>query len=179
MTSMLREQLAVPGSGLYWDVGGFRLWQSTVPEIILYVATDLQLAKDAHGRYRSTVTQVQRWRGGSYEVTGGSAILGFYGDAFADPGAARTLEDEWSRVVLNMGYSGPSPPRFIPLPVRDAHLAAAVDDSQVRMADSTGERDSRTLVLDLTAAGARGGCEAYGRGLRCPVSSGCRIRTPA
>src|SRR6185369_3644630 len=120
-------------SATYWDVEDFRLWQSTDPGIILYVARSLQLAREASGRYHAVVTQVQRWRAGSYEVTGGSAILGVFGDTSTDD-EARRRQEQWTRVLLNTGYKGADRPRFIPLPVRDIYLTHTADSSQARTA---------------------------------------------
>src|SRR3954471_20575875 len=104
MASNLQEQFGVANSGLHWDVEGFRLWQSTEPGVILYVARDVRLAKDAAGRYNATLTQTQRWSGGAYDVTGGSAALCAFADLPPDSDDARRLEDQWTRVVMNMGY---------------------------------------------------------------------------
>lgn len=156
MTSSLEEQLGVASSATYWDVGDFRLWQSTDPGIILYVVRSLQLAREAGGRYHAAVTQVQRWRAGSYEVTGGSAILGVFGDASTDDDEARRRQEQWTRVLLNMGYKGADRPRFMPLPMHDICLTHTADSSQARTAPAAADsNESRTLVLELSALGAR------------------------
>src|SRR5262245_39151524 len=156
MTSTLEEQLGVASSATYRDVGDFRLWQSTDPGIILYVARSVQLARAAGGRYHAAVTQVQRWRAGSYEVIGGSAIFGVFGDTSTDDDQARRRQEQWARVLLNTGYKGADRPRFMPLPVRDIYLTHTADSSQARTAPAAaGSNESRTLVLELSAPGAR------------------------
>ena len=157
MAPSLQEQLGVASNAIYWDVGRFRLWQSTVPEVILYVARDMGLAKEDSGRYRAAFTEVRRWSGGSYEVMGGSAILGVFGDLSIEEEGTRELEEQWARVVLNMGYKGAMRPRFLPLPVRDVRLMAIIDASQVCVAEPPGSAgESRTLMFDLSTAAARG-----------------------
>jgi len=156
MAPSLQEQLGVASNAIYWDVGRFRLWQSTVPEVILYVARDMGLAKEDSGRYRAAFTEVRRWSGGSYEVMGGSAILGVFGDLSIEEEGTRELEEQWARVVLNMGYKGAMRPRFLPLPVRDVRLMAIIDASQVCVAEPPGSAgESRTLMFDLSTAAAR------------------------
>jgi hypothetical protein len=101
------------------------------------------------------VTQVQRWHAGSYEVTGGSAILGVFGDVATDD-EARRRQEQWVRVLLNTGYKGTDQPRFVPLPVHDIRLTHTADASQVRTAPAAaGSNESKTLALELSATGAR------------------------
>lgn len=174
MVASLQEQLGVASDAKYWDVGRFRLWQSTAQEIILYVTRDLGLAKERGGRYRAAFTKAQRWSNGSYEIIGGSAILGVFGDPSIDVESMQELEAQWTRVVLNMGYKGPTQPRFLPLPVRDVKLIAMIDDSQARVTqspDSYGE--SKTLMVDLSATAA----QAWGRAIleKSTVPGGVRL----
>jgi hypothetical protein len=154
MASTLEERLGVATGGAHWDVDEFRLWQTTVPDVIFYAPRDLRLASETGGRYRAALTQVQRWRSGTYEVTGGSFVLGVFGDiADAEIGS---LADQWRRVLVNTGYTASARPRFLPLPIRDVRVSAAIDASHTPDATSSGAaREGRTLVLTLTAAGAR------------------------
>src|SRR4029078_419638 len=80
MASILEEQLGVASGAAYWDAGAYRIWQSTVPDILCYAPRDLRLATETGGRFRASLNQVQRWRSGSLEVTGGSAVLGVFPD---------------------------------------------------------------------------------------------------
>ena len=155
MASTLEEQLGVATGGAHWDVGGFRLWQTTVPDVIFFAPRELRLAPETGGRYRAALTEVQRWRSGTYEVTGGSIVLGVFGDT-ADGAEIGPLADQWRRVLLNTGYKASTRPRFLPLPVRDARVSAVIDASHTPDGKASGAtREGRTLVLNLTAAGAR------------------------
>lgn len=174
MASNLEEQFGVANSAAHWDVEGFRLWQSTEPGVILYVPREVRLAKDAEGRYNATLTQTQRWRVGAYDVTGGSAALCVFADLPPDSDAARRLEDQWTRVVMNMGYKGPMRPRFLPLPVREVRLTVSMDASQGRVAeDVAGKAESRSAVINLTSTGTR----EWVRAIRdkAAISGGIRI----
>jgi hypothetical protein len=174
MSSNLQEQFGVANSAAHWDVEGFRLWQSTEPGIILYVARDVRLARDGAGRYNATLTQTQRWHGGAYDVTGGSAALCVFADLPLDSDAARRREDQWIRVVMNMGYKGSTRPRFLPLPVREVRLTVAMDASQGRVAeDSASKAESRSAVITLTSTGAREWIRAITD--KAAISGGMRI----
>ena len=45
MDSSLQEQIGVASTGQYWDVGDYRLWRSTVPDVVLYSSRRLALAQ--------------------------------------------------------------------------------------------------------------------------------------
>jgi len=151
MGSSLQEQIGVASGALHWDVGGFRLWQSSVPGVVLYVARELRLARESDRRYHAAVTQTRRWTKGSYEVTGGSALLGVFGDE--DPLA---FENEWVRVLLNKGYKEAPRPKFLPLPVRDVSVAATPGAGDGRpLPPPAGQTPSATLLFELTAGGAQ------------------------
>lgn len=150
MGSSLQEQIGVASGALHWDVGGFRLWQSTVPGVVLYVARELRLARESDRRYHAAVTQTRRWTKGSYEVTGGSALLGVFGDE--DPLA---FESDWVRVLLNKGYKEAPRPKFLPLPVRDVSVTATPAGTDGRLLPpAAGQTPSATLLFELTASGA-------------------------
>lgn len=151
MGSSLQEQIGVASGALHWDVGGFRLWQSTAPGVVLYVARELRLARESDRRYHAAVTQTRRWTKGSYEVTGGSALLGVFGGE--DPLA---FENEWVRVLLNKGYKEAPRPKFLPLPVRDVSVAATLADTDGRLLPpAAGQTQSATLLFELTPGGAQ------------------------
>jgi hypothetical protein len=159
MASTLEEQLGVATGGVHWDVGAFQLWQSTVPEILFYSARELQLARETGRRYRASLTQVRRFGDDGYDIIGGAAVLGVFGDP---SGADLTaLADNWRRVLLNTGYRASPRPRFLPLPTRNVQVSAALDASHVTdVAAATASREGRTLTLNLTASGARAWTQA-------------------
>lgn len=151
MPTSLQEQPGVASDAAHWDLGHFRLWQSTVPEIILYARRELVLAREQGQRYRASVIQMRKWVGGRYEVTGGSAVLGVFG---VDD--AREFDTEWTRAVLNRGYTASQHPRFLPLPVRDIRVTAMLNASgatESELPDT--DNDSTTLVFKLSAVAAR------------------------
>jgi hypothetical protein len=162
MASTLEEQLGVATGGAHWDVGGFRLWQSTVPDLLFYAPLELRIAAETSGRYRAGLTDMQRFRDGAYTTVRGSIVLG----VCADPseGDLRGLADEWRRVLVNTGYTASPRPRFLPLPSRDIKTSAVLDASLVDDArDAGAPRDGRTFIANLTAAGARAFAQAIRR----------------
>lgn len=44
MTSPLQEQIGVAATGTHWDVEGVRLWESTIPDVLLYLARDVRVS---------------------------------------------------------------------------------------------------------------------------------------
>lgn len=44
MTSPLQEQVGVAATGTHWDVEGVRLWESTIPDALLYLARDVRVS---------------------------------------------------------------------------------------------------------------------------------------
>ena len=170
MTSSLQEQLGVAMPGARWDVQGIRLWQSTDPDIVLYAATEPALSKGSdNGRYQAAVSQFRRWQEdtNAYKTTGGSALLTVTVTPEYDPQTMQQLRDRWRMVLMNKGYSGNPNPRFVPLPMRNMQIQAAVDPGMGKLPASNGNSGpgastvsqggtsgTASLMLELTESGA-------------------------
>lgn len=166
------EKIGVTSGGAHWDVEGYRLFASAIQGVVLYVPNMLRLAREG-GRYRAGLTCTQSWNGNGYEVRGGSALLGLFGDESVENDAS-ALADQWRRVLLNTGYKESPSPRFLPLPLREVRLTSTADAAQARATEEpASSQNSRTLVLDLTAAGV----QAWERAIRekSPVTGGVRL----
>ncbi|MGW8989430.1 papain-like cysteine protease family protein [Streptomyces zhihengii] len=177
MTTAFRQETSVAADATLWDVGGYRLRQSTEPGVLLYSRRALRFAADSRGRPLATITRSLEQGGGRPVVTGGAASLGFLGVEPDEPAALLSLQDSWTRVVRDSGYEvrGASAgegadPRYLPLPLRDPVLSAEVDPAQAEVVSGP---SPTVLRLDLTPAGAEAWAAAAGAG--APVSGTVRL----
>lgn len=119
MSTFLREELGVAMSGVTWDVAGYKLWQSTRDDIILFTPKQPKLATGANGRYQCAVSQFRQQTGGTYKITGGSAIFTITSAIQHEARQFEKLKEQW---LDEMNAKGPAPrnrnPRFIPLNVQ-------------------------------------------------------------
>lgn len=137
----------------HWDVGDFRLWESTAPGVVFYVSRTLNLATDGAGRPVAAVTRYLKKEGLKFVTLNGAVTLDLLGATPTSVRVRTALEADWSRALLSSGYVGADPatgPRFLPLPIKDASLSAQMDPTEGAVAGSPG---GTTLRLDLTAKG--------------------------
>ncbi len=120
MSNFLKKELGVAMSGVKWDIGNFKLWQSTDPNIILFTPKQPVLAKNANGRYQFGVTQFRQQVDDTYKITGGSGIFTITSAIQFTPEEFDTLTKQWKTEMLASQYRDkvPANPRFIPLNVR-------------------------------------------------------------
>lgn len=161
-------QTAVATGAAHWDIGGYRIWESTEPGILLYARNELRLAADSNGRPFVAFSRALGWNGTDFVPTGGSATLGFLGTETDDPARLLSLQDEWTRVVRASEGHTAQDPRYLPLPIRDATLSARLDP-----ADAASTAEGSTLRVDLTAAGAKTWAAAITEG--APVAGTVRL----
>jgi hypothetical protein len=149
MPSSLQAQLGVAASGDRTDVGDFVLWKSTDPEIMLYAPKRPMLAQNSD-RLSATISQFQQWQNGSYQMTGGSALL-----TLTSPVPSTQLQTQWRKLLCLETLT----PRFLPLPMQNYRAQVLIDTSLGQQSDrSTGE----SLLLELTAAGI----EQWSKGIK-------------
>ena len=119
MSTFLREEIGVAMSGVKWDIGPFKLWQSTNDNIILFTPKQPQLALSSNGRYQCGISQFRQQVGGTYKITGGSAIFTITSAVQLNAKAFEELKEHWLR---EMNAIGPAPrtrnPKFVPLNVQ-------------------------------------------------------------
>jgi hypothetical protein len=169
MSTPTQQQTAVAADAAHWDVGGYRVWESTEPGILLYARREPRLATDSAGHAVFALTRVLAWNGVTYQPTSGSASLGFLGVESADAALLLSAQDTWTRVIRANGFQG-ADPRYLPLPVKDAALSAHLDPAQGAQA---GDPAGSTLRLDLTASGAAAWAAAITDG--GPVTGAVRL----
>ncbi len=119
MSTFLREEIGVAMSGVKWNVAGYKLWQSTRDDIILFTPKQPRLAKGADERYQCAVSQFRQQVDDTYKITGGSAIFTVTSAIEHDARQFEQLKEQW---MNEMNATGPAPrsrnPRFIPLNVQ-------------------------------------------------------------
>ncbi|WP_162937856.1 hypothetical protein [Indioceanicola profundi] len=128
MSTFLREELGVAMSGVKWDVAGYKLWQSTRDDIILFSPAQPRLAKGENGRYQAALTQFRQQTEGTYKITGGSSIFTITSALQFD---ARKFEEVKQQWIDEMHAVGPAPatrtPRFIPLNVQKGEAQVLIN----------------------------------------------------
>jgi hypothetical protein len=75
VSTFLQQELGVAMSGVKWDIGNFKLWQSQDPNVVLFVPRQPSLAIGSDGRYQVAVTQFRQQKDATYKITGGSGMF--------------------------------------------------------------------------------------------------------
>jgi hypothetical protein len=127
MSSFLQEELGVAMSGVKWDVAGYKLWQSTRPDVILFTPKQPVLAKAANGRYQVGISQFRQQVEGTYKITGGSAIFTITSAIQHDARAFDEVRRQWVTEMSGIGPRPPGNPRFIPLNVQKGRAEVLIN----------------------------------------------------
>ncbi|MGZ3144433.1 papain-like cysteine protease family protein [Lentzea chajnantorensis] len=151
MSAPTQTLTAVAADAAHWDVGGYRIWASTEPQVLLYQRTELRFAVDSQRRPIATVTRYREWTGTGFRTTGGAATLEFSGSLTEDPAVLLSLQDTWTRAIRADGYLGEDP-RYVPMPVRDAVLSAEVDAVRTTTTGTTVQVELAAAEADRWAA---------------------------
>jgi hypothetical protein len=162
MSRFLQEELGVAMSGVKWDIDGFKLWQSTDPNIILFTPRQPTLAiNPANGRYQVAVSQFRQQTEGTYKVTHGSAIFTITSAIQYDAREFARLKEQW---LAEMGAVGPEPPRnprFIPLNVQKGKAQVLINPLSGTPNEAHNEADvgtpggTNSFLVELTELGAQ------------------------
>ncbi|QYH36335.1 hypothetical protein [Salinibacterium sp. M195] len=115
MGTFLQKELGVAMSGVKWDVGNYKLWQSTEPDVILFTAKQPSLAKGQNGRYQMAASQFRQQEDETYKITGGSAVFTITSAVQHDAAGFAALKEQWLSEMAGVGPRPPRNPRFIPL----------------------------------------------------------------
>ncbi|MBD2210122.1 hypothetical protein H6G27_09560 [Nostoc linckia FACHB-104] len=165
MSSFLQEELGVASSGTKWDVAGYKLWQSSRDDIILFSPAQALLAKGADGRYQSTVSvynqQVAAGDGNTTKITGGSAVVSFTSAIQFDPKAFEQVQEQWRAEVLGSGKARSQNPKFVALSLRKGEAIPVIDPVLGTFDQAHSDKDIGTsgsvssYLLNLTELGAQ------------------------
>ena len=162
MPTSLQEQLGVAVTGQHWDLQDVTLWQSTAPEIILFIMNQPVLVRSSDNkRYQAALSQFRVWQEDHYKVTGGSFLFTITSDVDSDIQTSQKMKEQWRNVLLNKGYKGSANPKFVPLPIRNGKISVILDSTfgKVNDPDDQGEiaapGTSTSLMIALRELGAQ------------------------
>lgn len=159
MSSFLRQSLGVSDSGVLWDAGNFKLYQSTDPSVVLFITKRPELVKNDNGRYEIAVSvHRQQQPDGSIKIVGGTAAFSITSALQWNPDQFRQAQDSWRAA---MGGSGPADPRFVPLNTRTSTSQLLINDTtgkphpaNIEPREST-PGGTQTFLVELTELGAQ------------------------
>lgn len=163
MSNFLKQEYGVAMSGVKWEIGNFKLWQSTDPNIILFTPTQPVLAKNRDGRYQFGVTQFRQQVDDTYKITGGSAIFTITSAIQFDEGEFEALKEQWLSEMRASDARNlvPQNPRFIPLNVRNGSAQLMINPVSGEPNDALLDTNIGTLggynsfLVHLTELGAQ------------------------
>ena len=162
MSSFLKEEIGVAMSGVKWDTGNFKLWQSTNPNIILFSPKQPVLAKGPDGRHQFGVSQFRQQTDDTYKITGGNAIFTITSAIQLEDGELERLKQQWlTEGRGRYGDSIPPNPRFIPLNVRKGEAQVLINPISGTPNRAHNEASKGTpggtmsFLVELTEAGAQ------------------------
>lgn len=175
MSTFLREEIGVAMSGVKWDVGRYKLWQSTRPDIILFTPKQPSLALGSNGRYQCAVSQFRSQVEDTYKIVGGSAVFTITSAVQHDARAFEELKEQWK---TEMNATGPAPhanPRFIPLNIQKGRaqvlineLSGAADEAHTDANIGT-PGGTNSFLVELTEEGAQEWVQGIREGTAIPA----------
>ncbi|WP_141502923.1 hypothetical protein [Paenibacillus luteus] len=161
MTSSMNEGLGVATSGVIWDVGDFKLFQSSREDTILFTKKQPSLSKDSDGRYHFSLFIYREQTGDTYKITGGSVIFTLTSAIQYSIEELSKVKDSWRTTLLNSGNAKSDNPNFIPLRMEGA-TSQLVYDQRIGTPHSAHndikagiQGGTNTFLIDLTELGAQ------------------------
>ncbi len=161
MPTFLQEEMGVAMSGVKWDIGNFKLWQSTKDDIILFVPKQPVLAKQGNGRYQVAVSSFFQQKDNTYKITGGSAVFTITSAVQFDPAQMQRLQEQWRAEVGGSGRAVSRNPRFIPLNVRKGEATVLINPESGTPDPAHNDKDvgtpggTNSFLIRLTELGAQ------------------------
>lgn len=162
MTNFLKEELGVAMSGVKWDVAGFKLYQSTNDNIILFVPTQPRIAVNPeNGRYQIAVSSFRQQKEGTYKITGGSAIFTITSAVQFDSGAFEAVKQQWISEMKGKGPQPPNNPKFVPLNIRKGKATVLINPISGKPNAAHNDPDvgtpggTNSFLVELTDLGAQ------------------------
>jgi hypothetical protein len=158
MSSFLQSEFGVAMSGVKWDIGNFKLWQSTQPDTILFTPRQPVLAKGENGRYQIAVSSYRQQADGTYKITGGSAIFTITSALQYDARKFQQLQDQWR---AEMGPTAPRNPKFVPLNVQKGEAQVLINPVSGKPDEAHNNKDvgtpggTNSFLVELTDLGAQ------------------------
>lgn len=158
MSSFLTETLGVASSGVMWDVGNIKLYQSTLPDTVLYITRVPELLKDAKGRYQVAISSYsQQQPDGGIKITGGAAQFAVTSAIQYDAKALQEAQASWRAA---MGVSDSAKVKFVPLLTQKGEATLAIPAQSGTPDKAHNDKDIGTpggvtsFLVNLTELGA-------------------------
>lgn len=161
MSTFLREEFGVAMSGVKWDIGNFKLYQSTDPNVILYVTKQPQIAKNDRGRYQIAVSEYRQQAESTYKITGGSAIFTITSAPQIDRKQLEEQQEMWRTEMQGSGLPVPRNPRFIPLNTQRGKAQVLINELSGVPHQAHNDQDigtpggTNSFLIKLTELGAQ------------------------
>jgi hypothetical protein len=159
MSSFLSETLGVASSGVSWDVGDFKIWQSTRPDVALFIKKRPELIINSDGRYAVAVTTLsQQQPDRSIKIIGGSAAFSITSAVQWNPQQFQQAQDSWRAA---MGLASNRPIKFVPLNVQKGQAQVLINPTSGKPNQAHNDKDVGTpggtlsFLVELTELGAQ------------------------
>lgn len=180
MSTFLSEEFGVASSGVKWDIGNFKLYQSTNPNVILYITKQPQIARNDKGRYQIAVTQFRQQVDDTYKITGGSAVFTITTAPQIDRKQLEMLQEQWRAEMAGSGLPVPSSPRFVPLNTQRGRAEVLINEMSGTPHTAHNEKDigtpggTNSFLIKLTEAGV----QEWAQGIRekTAVPAGVKLK---
>lgn len=163
MSTFLLEKYGVALSGVKWDIGQFKLWQSGNDDVILFTPKQPTLARNNDNkRYQASVTQFRAQKDNTYKIIGGGASFVVTTAIQYNAQDFQQVQEQWRREVLGSGQAKTKNPKFIPLNTRKGETMLALPEISGKASKLTQESKEMgtpggtvSFMADLTSEGAQ------------------------
>jgi hypothetical protein len=174
MPSLLHEEIGISASGDHWEVGGFKLWQSTQADVVLYSLQQPAIALDSQSNQLQTgLTVVREWRAGIDQVVNGTLSFVVSLVPQLSLTALEQLKQQWREQLSDRGVEDAQLVKFLPLPRRSIHAQIDLDASvgKVTAPAESSVGDTCMFLVKLTKQGAENWVKALEKKQVIPSSA--------
>ncbi|MFT3770926.1 MAG: hypothetical protein QM820_36365 [Minicystis sp.] len=161
MSTFLQTEFGVAMSGVDWDIGNFKLYQSTDPSVILFITKQPHIAKNDKGRYQVAVSTYRQQVEGTYKITGGSAVFTITSALQLDAQQLAEQQEIWRAQMKGMGRPMPDNPRFIALNTQKGRAEVLINEVSGVPHQAHNDKDigtpggTNSFMIKLTELGAQ------------------------
>jgi hypothetical protein len=161
LISSFNEGLGVATSGVSWDVGDFKLFQSSRADTILFTKKQPTLSKDAEGKYHFSLFIYSEQTDDTYKITGGSVIFTLTSAIQYSQEELNKVKESWRTAIVSSGNGQNENPIFIPLRMESAKAQLLYDErigtphiahNDIEIGIQGG---TNTFLINLTELGAQ------------------------
>lgn len=157
MPSLLHEEIGISTAGDHWEIGSFKLWQSTQADVVLYSLQQPAIALDLQtNQLQAGLTVVREWQAGIDRVVSGT--LSFVVSLVPQLSliAFEQLKQQWREQLSDRGVQNAQSVKFLPLPRRNIQAQIDLDSSvgKVTAPAESSAGETCTFLIELTKQGA-------------------------